>query len=238
MSPRTRFASDEDRRAAQKLAMKRYQQSEKGRLRKKQLRKGGEISLEAVMALLSYDPLTGIFRWKVDRKRNAKAGDIAGTASGIYQVITIKCMEFPAHRLAWFYHYGKWPEQVLDHIDGNGRNNAIVNLRDCSRTDNVRNARARGWHPFKMRSGTVKYSACIGVNRKLKHLGLFSTKEEAREAYLAATRKYFGEFAACDRHLANPSLAEQSDDLGLGLAGTTRSEKSDSQFPSHHVLSR
>lgn len=44
------------------------------------------------------------------------------------------------HRVVWFMHYGRIPdEQVVDHKDGNTMNNAISNLQVLSKPDNARN---------------------------------------------------------------------------------------------------
>lgn len=40
-----------------------------------------------------------------------------------------------------------------------------------------------------------KYRARITVNRDEKHLGLFERVDDAKEAYDAAAKMYFGEFA-------------------------------------------
>jgi len=36
------------------------------------------------------------------------------------------------HRLAWFLHYGRFPDQVIDHINNTPTDNRLQNLRDVS----------------------------------------------------------------------------------------------------------
>lgn len=102
-----------------------------------------KITQPELKEVLSYSPKTGLFTWLVDR-RSYKAGDIAGRSriiNGVcYQIITLKGYPYEAHRLAWLYMTGEWPN-IIDHINGNGSDNQWANLRNVSRTDNQRNAK-------------------------------------------------------------------------------------------------
>ena len=72
----------------------------------------------------------------------------------------------------------------IDHIDGNRINNHISNLRIVSKQQNQFNrTKAKGFH-FNKR--IKKYQAYIGVNSKMILLGLYTTEEEAHQAYLNA----------------------------------------------------
>lgn len=81
------------------------------------------LTAERLRELLSYDPITGVFRWRM-RRSNVKAGDEAGrllTVRGsfksgdakVYRYIRIDGAEYMSHRLAWFYVNGSWPLKVL-----------------------------------------------------------------------------------------------------------------------------
>ena len=98
------------------------------------------LTAEMLRSLLSYDPETGEFRWRISRGR-VSVGDIAGSHPNRvgYLRIMLGDVEYRAHRLAWLYIYGKWPELVIDHIDRNKTNNRIANLRDVSHAENMRN---------------------------------------------------------------------------------------------------
>ena len=86
------------------------------------------ISLQRLFELLDYNPRTGAFRWHTKR-RGCRPGTPAGSKdNGGYIRIRLDDTFYKAHRLAWFYVYGSWPEGSLRHVDGNRSNNAINNL--------------------------------------------------------------------------------------------------------------
>jgi hypothetical protein len=95
-----------------------------------------ELTHEDLLDLLEYNPETGIFHWRRSRP-GIRADRVAGTKSryGYWQIM-VRSRSYLAHRLAWFYVHGKWPVDVLDHIDGKKLNNRISNLRDVSLKEN------------------------------------------------------------------------------------------------------
>ena len=149
--------------------------------------------LEEMKQYLSYDPETGHFTWiKLKLFSHLKVGDIAGTLSDGYILINFNYKKYRAHRLGWLFTYGKWPNNHIDHIDGNRSNNKINNLRDVTPQENLFNIK-------KVRAGSGyigvykrKYSwqTRIGLNGKDIHIGYFKTPELASEAYQAAKLKY------------------------------------------------
>lgn len=60
-----------------------------------------------------------------------------------YIVITLSCRgryhKLFAHRVIWALKHGDWPKQVIDHINHIRTDNRIVNLRDVSPAENMRN---------------------------------------------------------------------------------------------------
>lgn len=143
---------------------------------------------------LSYDPETGLFTWIKKPSSKTLLGAIAGTPTvyGYTQIGLFKQL-YSAHRLAWFYQYGVWPTQNIDHINGIRTDNRIANLRDVSCGGNNQNQTRPqrdnpylGVHKFK---GRDRWRAAISVNNNSIHIGSFATPEEARDAYVAAKRK-------------------------------------------------
>lgn len=151
------------------------------------------LTVEMLRQLLSLDVATGKFTWLVDRGRMAKAGDAAGSDNGDgYVRIGICGRQYLAHRLAWFYVNGKWPDGHTDHKFGEKADNRPTNLREVTRSGNQQNQRrARcdnqtgllGVSPYR-----DKFMAQIHINGKRKYLGLFDRAGDAHLAYLQAKR--------------------------------------------------
>lgn len=151
------------------------------------------------MEALEYHAEDGTFVWRISAGTK-KAGALAGNkrADG-YTRIKLHKKLYLAHRLAWLVEHGVWPV-TLDHIDGNGSNNRIVNLRECTMSQNKANSRS-----YKNNKSGVKgvfwnkklerWGASIQCGGKRHHLGLYHTKEEAALAYAASAALFFGEYA-------------------------------------------
>ena len=79
--------------------------------------------------------------------------------------------------------------------DHNGLNNQRSNLRPCSQGQNNGNSRQRvgrsGFRGVYLKKETLRWAACISPHR---HLGTYSTQEEAARAYDEAAIERFGEF--------------------------------------------
>ena len=160
-----------------------------------------ELTLARLQEILEYDPETGVFRWKINMPPRGLVGAIAGTvaASG-HRVIGINGERYLAHRLAWFYVNGKWPQRGLDHEDGQPDHNWIDNLREATQAQNCANsaphfdsiAGLKGVSPKRK-----KWEARIMVRGRVFYLGVFDTPEEAHAVYSAAATSHNGEFARC-----------------------------------------
>jgi hypothetical protein len=159
------------------------------------------LTAERLRELLDYDPETGIFTWRANRGR-ARAGMVAGyLARDGYRLIEIDGHPYQAHRLAWLYVFGEWPEGYLDHRDCDRDNNAIDNLRTANRHQNAGNSRiskrnTSGYKGVSWHKRDRKWQAQIYRDGKACSLGYFDDPEEAHEAYMDAAREYWGEFAS------------------------------------------
>ena|SRR3990167_6112314 len=155
---------------------------------------------ERLRGLLHYDSDTGVFTWRVNRRR-VKTGDIAGTVNAQgYVQICIDGRLYLAHRLAWLYVHGEWPSGDLDHWDTNRANNVIGNLRPATNSQNQANSRQRrdntsGYKGVCWDKRCHRWVAGIYVDGRRRHLGRFDTPEAGHAAYCNAASEYFGEFA-------------------------------------------
>jgi hypothetical protein len=159
---------------------------------------GNKISVERLREVLDYNPDTGVFIRKVPMGRHGchVAGDVCGTTTKRgYIFICVDKFKSMAHRLAWLYVYGVWPEGDLDHINQNKSDNRICNLRQVSRKENMQNVtlhkhntsgvKGVAWH-----GQCKKWRAYIFADYKQISLGVYDTFEDAVKARKSAEVKY------------------------------------------------
>jgi hypothetical protein len=151
------------------------------------------IDFTEVSKILEYCRETGVFTWKVRVNSKVPSGSKAGTPQNKgYIFITIKGKKILAHRLAWFFEHGEFPNGYIDHINGVRTDNRIVNLRVVTCSENLQNQRKpRGKNPYVGISAKGDFwQAHIAANGKQKNLGTFKTPEEARSAYIQAKKTW------------------------------------------------
>ena len=157
---------------------------------------------ERLQELFDYSVITGTLTRKIG-VRGFAAGRSVGCFNSTtgYWVASVDKQNYQVHRLVWKLVTGADPQDLdVDHIDGDGTNNAWHNLRLGTRSENSSNQRLRSdntsglkgacWDPINRR-----WEARIGFERKSYFLGRFDTPEEAHAAYMAAAERLHGEFA-------------------------------------------
>ena len=144
----------------------------------------------------------GCLLWKYNSEWDGRvngrlAGKIAGAPHDGHLRVGIDGVYFYVHKIIWLWHKGYWPER-LDHWDGDGYNNRIENLRECTHAQNLQNKDVRCDSSIGIKGVSPHgngYRARILVDGVRIHLGTRKTIEEAKALYNTAAREYFGEFA-------------------------------------------
>lgn len=108
-----------------------------------------------------------------------------------YVVSFIKSKRILLHRFILNY-FGKLD---IDHKNHVRHDNRDLNLRICSRSDNLKNNQFAKGVSIKKKNSMKKYRAYITVDKKRIELGCFYTEQEAKAVRLEAEKKHFGEFA-------------------------------------------
>lgn len=177
------------------------------------------LTAERLRELLDYDPEAGRMFWRVSQGSRAVAGTEAGTFhkhSG-YVHITIDGRKYRRARLAFLHVTGAWPKRFSDHKNGVRDDDRWDNLRDASRSENLRNVRPRGRHGVKgvtLRTDQHRnkpWHASIYDRGRTRSLGDFATKAEAAAAYEAAAKRQYGDFAVSVRPAESADYVSHSD---------------------------
>lgn len=136
---------------------------------------------------ISYEPETGVLRWKRAQNSRSVPGSVCGTVSGTgYVGLKFRSVAYQAHRVAYFLMTGEQPGEI-DHIDRDKANNAWRNLRDVSHAENMRNRAAPvGKYGRGITKRASGFRASIWHGGRHNHIGVFPTQEEAVAAFRAA----------------------------------------------------
>lgn len=167
-----------------------------------------KLTAEIARELLRYDPETGKLFWRerdrkwfvsvnaVDKFNGRFAGKEAFTNNtGRALSTTLLRKTFSAHRVIWLMETGSWPENEIDHINHDPLDNRWVNLREATRSENMKNQSLRktstsgtiGVHFAKDRG---LWKATIMGTSKREFLGHYKEKPMAIKARKQAEVKY------------------------------------------------
>lgn len=168
-----------------------------------------KIDIALLRQLMRYDPETGKLFWiprpceMFANETRARAWNtwragkqaLATKDSNGYLNGTISGHPIYAHRAAWAWHHGEWPDGQIDHINHDKSDNRIENLRVVSNAENAKNRKmarnnTSGVAGLYWVKETSKWIARIHVNKKLINLGTFTNIADAADARKAAERKH------------------------------------------------
>lgn len=156
--------------------------------------------------ILDYDPETGALTWRYrtkemcsdNRTRHSWNTNYAGKpalnaaqARG-YLRGTINGKGCLAHRVIWALVHGEWPSAQIDHINGDKRDNRLVNLRSVSPAENQKN----------MKRSSRNTSGVTGVS--------WSSRATAWQVHIKSGGKnmFLGHFRNFDEAVAARKTAE------------------------------
>ena len=158
-----------------------------------------QLTVARLRELLAYEPLTGVFTRKVRSAQRVQVGDVAGGLDDKgYIRIRVDGKKYRAHRLAWLWMTGEWPNPDCDHRNLVKMDNRWANLREATRSQNAGNLPSNNptglkgiyWH-----SRGQKWRSAICVHGRKKYIGDFDCKAAAHLAYVVAADRHFGEFS-------------------------------------------
>lgn len=158
------------------------------------------------MIELSLDQLNHLFEYKENNlywknpihKRNL--GKVVGFDSGNgYKRVDINGKQYSVHRIVFYMHH-KYLPKIIDHIDGNGKNNAIENLREATSSQNMMNSLLKkkpfsGCRNVSYNKTRQKYCVYIKVQGRSIFCGTYKDLELADLVAQEARNLYFGQFA-------------------------------------------
>lgn len=148
------------------------------------------MTKELLLHLFEYNKDRGVLIWKNPPKENSYLiNQIAGTlqeSNGVkYLRIGFKGKKIFVHKLIYFLEKNITP-RIVDHIDGNGLNNHIKNLRASTFRKNSQNRieHRKGALPgASWEKSRQKWFSSIQINGRTKFLGRFNTQKEAHARY-------------------------------------------------------
>jgi hypothetical protein len=152
------------------------------------------ITYDDLINLFYYNDITGYLWWTV-KSSGRDLNKPAGYMNGNYRQVCVNGIYYYAHRLIWMYVHGYMPENQIDHINRNGSDNRIKNLREVTPSCNTRNTgmlknNKSGIKGVVWNRRSKKWVARVEVNCKSLYLGMYDEKLDAAFARWSAEREY------------------------------------------------
>jgi len=156
------------------------------------------LTQDYVKSLFDYNKDNGYLYWKTPKVSWVTVGDRAGSyhKGTRYRRLKINNNSYLEHRIIWLYVYGYYPEYDIDHINRIRDDNRLSNLREVSRSCNIKNSIIRidnksgitGIHYNKIKK-TFKVQIVDNNNKRL-NLGRYKNFNDAVVVRWKAEVKY------------------------------------------------
>ncbi len=144
-----------------------------------------QITQEQLMYRLHYEPMSGVFTWKVARKSHI--GRKAGSISKSYLFIQLHGKGYQVTRLAYLYQNGSFPNYPIEHLDGDVLNNRWNNLKEMFPQKEIyKNTELTQ----EMLKSSLEYNLETGKFRRLRARRGVSLKKPAGTTRLNKKNKY------------------------------------------------
>jgi hypothetical protein len=157
------------------------------------------LTHDRLLHLVRYEELTGLFWSRFGRSGVPGSRPLGHVEKNGYRRLRVDGYRVLAHRLAWFYVTGSWPDKDVDHKNLQRDDNAWENLRlatDSQNHANTMGGRGRSGLKGAHWNGARGYwQSYIKVEGRNYFLGRFTDPEAAHAAYSAAAIRHFGQFA-------------------------------------------
>jgi hypothetical protein len=158
------------------------------------------LTAKQARKLLVYNKKLGVLFWKSSRG-SVKAGTVAGTKYvRKHNYVRVLGTLYKTHRVIWLIVHGKWPSKDLDHMNGLGGNNELINLREATKVENGRNQKVStrntsGYTGVAYCKTNLRWRAYIAIARKQISLGHYKTRKEAIKARIEGENSYYSNFS-------------------------------------------
>jgi hypothetical protein len=154
--------------------------------------------LDVLNEWFALDSSTGVLTWKKRSNSRVQVGKAAGWTQNHNGLLRVSIQvpnygRFLRARLVWKMHHKTEPPDVVDHMDRNSINDAVVNLRDGTNGLNNRNrkvsSRSGLMGAFPSSNNDGRWQSTIQKDGKTVYIGTYGTALEANAAYLQELEK-------------------------------------------------
>lgn len=139
---------------------------------------------------LTYDEKTGYFYWNKTYNSIVSGRRTGYSPKNKYVKIKLKQQTYLAHRLAWLYVTGCFPDKQIDHENRIRSDNSWSNLRLATPTEQMANSVKRPSYKGTRKHGN-RWQASIRINGKKVFLGSFSNEADAHLAYVNKSKELY-----------------------------------------------